>query len=93
MKEGIEMEVFSTETNRYKVLDVRETLGDTNKPIVLICKDYTSVTRRRIEVWNFDGWSDAYEVAKMLVPGDIILVHESYNRNGNGKHVIEEIEY
>ena len=81
-------------STRYKVLDIREEIGNNQKPIVLICQehkdDYRIGRRRRIEVYSFD--EKAYEDAKLIVPGDIILVHESFNKNGFGGHIIEEIE-
>ena len=81
---------FTTRT-RYKVLDIRECIGDTSKPVVLICKEHGGYKRRRIEVWNTDN--NTYETALMLAPGDIILVHETYDGNGQKDHRIDEIEY
>lgn len=89
------MEKVRYETNRYKVLDVREEIGDSKKPIVLICQEFGGFARRRIEVYNYNwdpGWQKSYKTAQIIVPGDVILVHESYNKNGCGGHVIEDIE-
>jgi hypothetical protein len=80
-----------TQSNRYKVLDVRECIGDVNKPVVLICQEFGKVSRRRIEVWDRD--KEAYETALELAPGDIINIIETYNRNGDGSHNIDEIEF
>jgi hypothetical protein len=75
---------------RYKVLDVREDIGNQSKPIVLICEEHEHPPRRRrIEI--DPSWAKAYNTALWLVPGDHILVFESYNVNGID-HTIDDIE-
>ena len=87
------MEENNTTTTRYNVLDVREMICHRSNNyhdhvIVLICKEYNSVNRRRITIW--DENESVFNDAKMLAPGDIIVVHE---RIYGAVHTIEEIEY
>lgn len=82
------MEEKTTESTRYHVLDVRElTYADNSQGIVLICKEHNRVNRRRIVVW--DDNDKIFDDAKMLVPGDFIIVHE---RIYGHTRTIEEIE-
>ena len=70
------MEEKTIKATRYNVLDVRElAFADNSQCIILICKEWEHVRRRRIVVW--DDNEKAFDDAKMLVPGDIVLVHES----------------
>ena len=80
-------ENHTTVTN-YDVLDVRELVYTNNaQAIILICKVHNDVKRRRITIWDDDDiWNDA----KVLAPGDFIVVHERVN---DGVHRIVEIEY
>ena len=80
-------------STRYNVLDVRELVYSNNQnyqdhAIVLICKEWNKAGRRRITVWDDDV--KIFDVAKMLAPGDIILVHD---RIANSVNTIVEIEY
>ena len=79
-----------TKSTNYKVLDVRECMGDQSKTIVLICSEHNKANRRRIEV--HPCFTKAYQDAQLLAPGDVILVHESYNKDGWSHH-IDEIEF
>ena len=73
---------------RYNVLDVRELVyADNSSGIVLICKEYDNAKRRRIVVW--DDNNKIFDEAKILAPGDIILVHDKVY---GSTRTIEEIE-
>jgi hypothetical protein len=77
-----------TTTSKYNVLDVRELVyADNSQSVVLICKEYGSVNRRRIVIFDDDK---VFEDAKMLVPGDFIVVHDNVNF---GTRNVTEIEY
>ena len=84
------MQTSVTKSTGYKVLDIRECVGDTTKPIILICEEHNKVVRRRIEVWECDR--NAYKMAMILAPGDIINVIENYKLNKHGCHIIDDIE-
>lgn len=77
-----------TTITKYDVLDVRELVySDNSQAIVLVCKEHNKVNRRRIVIFDEDK---TFDDAKMLVPGDFIVVHDNVNF-GNIKVV--EIEY
>ena len=89
----LKMEENNTITTRYNVLDVREIIYHRSNNyhdhvIVLICKEWNGVNRRRIVV--YDENESVFDDAKMLAPGDVIVVHE---RIYGAVHEIEEIEY
>lgn len=76
-------------SKRYNLLDVRELYVSGERIMVLICKEWNGYGRRRIEIGPWHN-QNLRETAMILVPGDVILVHE----NTCGLvHNIEEIEY
>lgn len=82
------MEENTIQSTRYNVLDVREIFENGHRTIILICKEYGKAKRRRIEVGPWK--KSVYDDARMLAPGDIILVHDSIC---GYVHTVEEIEY
>jgi hypothetical protein len=77
-----------TTTTRYDVLDVRELVyADNSQSIVLICKEHHAVNRRRIVIFDED---QVFKDAKLLVPGDFIVIRDCINF---GVNQVVEIEY
>lgn len=88
------MEEKTMISKRYNVLDVREIFENNHRTIIMVCKEYDkdffNTKRRRIEISQTYSKTTLYEDARLIVPGDIILVHESVV---NSVHTIDEIEY
>jgi hypothetical protein len=71
---------------RYSVLDVREYDTCDGHVLVIICKEHDAPRRRRIELRPSHK---VYTDAQMVVPGDYIVVHDTYR---GVRSAITEIE-